>query len=910
MHVMGNLCSLLMSVLLIYSIGFERGVNAAAEWPIKSYSNGTVTMKSESGEIIMNTGTVKISGSLEVNGRNVETVFNQLAARIEGLSDNVVKLNLPCDKAGTQNASYDVETQVFFNCNCKSGYSGYLCAALDVEPFHPLQISSLTHWFDFSSKETYGSYNLTKVSGFTDICSNATEKTVNGNVAYRTNGASSKGLGAIYVDASKTALSFKTSKVGKNPEIFIAYRVVAQTGSVNSVHQGILFRNEVANNFGYGFGSYKQSIDYVATVAADGSTLSSVNAPYSAWHVANIYYGETDGFLQIDNSTTSTFGISGKYEASALTLPSIGGSFLSANHHASNFVGEVLIFKEKLSSDHRELMQSYLMTKWTNFVIVGNNTKLYKDADGWLLLLAYKHVAGESKKLVPGVVPQSPTDGYSHVWLENIGLSASDVESVRFYCTSSGHSRTMDFSVNNNWIKTAIVDGNSTGNSFAYWYSGRTTKLSGHSALLPDYAYSSQVSPYCPYTYSESASCPFSLLYKPFSDLSYNFAIVVDENLQGAYIPNYERKASFLCDDNEYEGSSIERSTLHQIWFKLKEEKEIEDPQPAVTFEDCKAKGGASLTYNYSTATWACNRARYPHYRDSWYRSPFLYGNSSYPTKDVVLSYLKNMTKCSREVHGENYLDCSNPKTDWREVYIVNPAGTTYGSYDYDGENCTVSYTRSNQNLAGVVTSTITSTTYKNSGQCNYWKCNTYQSYSGCSQEVYYSNGYYCPEYDYTKTYEWGYCGIAGDDTFYGKNKTMITVSEEYYSFEQGRQTTINSDSKYSTRFYAQKYDSDVLLYFGETWMSNYDYSVSFTPPETAEYRIVAVTISTSCSTCTDEGVMLWIKQWYQQKPTSCGWQCSSYYDYFWQSGSSGSCYGPYANGEYWNCGGAISYNY
>ena len=203
-----------------------------------------------------------------------------------------------------------------------------------------------------------------------------------------------------------------------------------------------------------------------------------------------------------------------------------------------------------------------------------DSTLLYQDNDGWMLLLAYKHIAGESKPLVPGTIPKSPTEGYSHVWLKDLGLSASDVESVRFYCTSSAHERTMHFSIDNDWIKSAIFDGSAANNKFSYWNTG-SKKFDDHSANLPDNTYMVTKSPYCKDDDSgvSSDSCPFSLLYKPMNGLSNSYAIIVDDNLQDTYINDELQKASFLCDDNEWDtsaGKSIDRTTVHQIWFKMK----------------------------------------------------------------------------------------------------------------------------------------------------------------------------------------------------------------------------------------------------------------------------------------------------------------------------------------------------
>jgi len=164
---------------------------------------------------------------------------------------------------------------------------------------------------------------------------------------------------------------------------------------------------------------------------------------------------------------------------------------------------------------------------------------LYQDSDGWILLLAYKHVGGENKALVQGTAPTSPTEGYSHVWLNDLGLTASDVDSVRFYCHTSGHSRKMHFSTSDATIKSFLIDGNTTGNKVSLWTSG-TNKFSDHTANLPDAT---------THAYTTLTNHPF------FKGATYHWII------KGS-------ASRFECDD--YPGGYAE-STLHQIWFKRKQ---------------------------------------------------------------------------------------------------------------------------------------------------------------------------------------------------------------------------------------------------------------------------------------------------------------------------------------------------
>ena len=168
-----------------------------------------------------------------------------------------------------------------------------------------------------------------------------------------------------------------------------------------------------------------------------------------------------------------------------------------------------------------------------------NGKELHQDSDGWILLLAYKHVGGENKALVQGTAPTSPTEGYSHVWLNDLGLTASDVDSVRFYCHTSGHSRKMHFSTSDATIKSFLIDGNTTGNKVSLWTSG-TNKFSDHTANLPDAT---------THTYTTLTNHPF------FKGGTYHWII------KGS-------ASRFECDD--YPGGYAE-STLHQIWFKRKQ---------------------------------------------------------------------------------------------------------------------------------------------------------------------------------------------------------------------------------------------------------------------------------------------------------------------------------------------------
>ena len=116
-----------------------------------------------------------------------------------------------------------------------------------------------------------------------------------------------------------------------------------------------------------------------------------------------------------------------------------------------------------------------------------NRFGLFEDRDNWVLIAAYNHQANTNPELVEGVFPESPTEGFSHVWPgTHLGLTADDIAEVRFYCHTSKHDRVIHFSTKNEWVRNRILVGGSlSGNSPSHWNSG-TTKLEGHTGFLPD----------------------------------------------------------------------------------------------------------------------------------------------------------------------------------------------------------------------------------------------------------------------------------------------------------------------------------------------------------------------------------------------------------------------------------------
>jgi len=169
----------------------------------------------------------------------------------------------------------------------------------------------------------------------------------------------------------------------------------------------------------------------------------------------------------------------------------------------------------------------------TSYTII-NGKALHQDSDGWILLLAYNHNNGENNALVSKTAPISPFQGYSHIWLEDFGLTANDVDGVKFFCNTSAHARVVHFSMNNDWIKNAIVTGSTSGNAVSYWTSG-TTKFSDHTGILPDASENVQSTTFFEFPFSKSGTWALS-----------------------------EQSSRWECDDVSFNAAD----TLHQIWFR------------------------------------------------------------------------------------------------------------------------------------------------------------------------------------------------------------------------------------------------------------------------------------------------------------------------------------------------------
>ena len=199
----------------------------------------------------------------------------------------------------------------------------------------------------------YGMGDGTNIAIFADLMGNATDIKVNGNVKYTPN--AQNGLGAVYMNAAYTGTEFTTSKAGRNPEVFVAFR------NIEYIPAGVTFGSRYN---GYGFGTYGVDDGRIGMPRTSGVVMVQQDIDYSKWHVANIYFGNTDGFAIFDDEDLGlSFGIDGKYTTQSLTNV-IFGFYPASGHYAHQYVGEVLIFNEKLSDSDRSMVTSYLMSKW------------------------------------------------------------------------------------------------------------------------------------------------------------------------------------------------------------------------------------------------------------------------------------------------------------------------------------------------------------------------------------------------------------------------------------------------------------------------------------------------------------------------------------------------------------------
>jgi len=222
-----------------------------------------------------------------------------------------------------------------------------------VETAYP---SSLVHRLDFSTEDGVETTGDSVVTGFVDAQGIATDIQVVGAPTYVKNVQA--GLNAINFTSDGIYLQF-TASGGSQPEVFIVYRVLTYKSG------GLIFSHATGMSGSYGVGTYQQGqADRIGMAASRGGSFAGADAPYDSWHVANVYFGSSDGFLNIDDgASVTTFATSGQYTADALTNVQIGGAVFGG-HDVPNLIGEVLIFDEKLSDETRKWFTRSLMNKW------------------------------------------------------------------------------------------------------------------------------------------------------------------------------------------------------------------------------------------------------------------------------------------------------------------------------------------------------------------------------------------------------------------------------------------------------------------------------------------------------------------------------------------------------------------
>ena len=317
-------------VVLLFGTLFADDVFVVqASFPVARFRNGTVGLKNDGGVVQVQSTDFVVDGNMHVSG--VLTVQGQDISKYE------------------ERVSY-LETTLGANVTSSEASTCVGSTVLSSKP------SSLTHWIDFSTtymQSLYGMGDGSNIDTFEDLMGNAANIKVNGNVKYTPN--AQNGLGAVYMNAEYTGTEFTSSKAGRNPEVFMAFR------NVEYIAAGVSFGSRYN---GYGFGTYKAGDGAIGVTATTGSVMVQQDIDYSKWHVADIYFGETDGFAIFDDEDLgNSFGISGKYSTQSLTNV-IFGFYPATGHYAHQYVGEVLIFNEKLSESDRSMVTSYLMSKW------------------------------------------------------------------------------------------------------------------------------------------------------------------------------------------------------------------------------------------------------------------------------------------------------------------------------------------------------------------------------------------------------------------------------------------------------------------------------------------------------------------------------------------------------------------
>ena len=111
-------------------------------------------------------------------------------------------------------------------------------------------------------------------------------------------------------------------------------------------------------------------------------------------------------------------------------------------------------------------------------------------ADGrrWVLMWAYAHEGGTNPPLDGTALPTSPTAGFSHMLVEELGaalgvsLTESDIVSVRFYGHTSAHNRVIHFRTEHEVARKMATLSGEHNNSVDVW-TDSTTLMEGHTRV-------------------------------------------------------------------------------------------------------------------------------------------------------------------------------------------------------------------------------------------------------------------------------------------------------------------------------------------------------------------------------------------------------------------------------------------
>ena len=164
------------------------------------------------------------------------------------------------------------------------------------------------------------------------------------------------------------------------------------------------------------------------------------------------------------------------------------------------------------------------------------------DGGGWTLMLAYDHAGGTSPSLVGSTLPTNPTTGFSHSYMDELGVPAGSATELRFFCTSSAHPRTVHFKTSNATVLAIGYSG--IGQAGPTDWSTGYVPLLGHTAHLPAAANFNRIPD------NTNNGSGFAGTFAFYVTSAYHWAIKAPSN-------------RWECDEGP--GSN---NTLHQVWFR------------------------------------------------------------------------------------------------------------------------------------------------------------------------------------------------------------------------------------------------------------------------------------------------------------------------------------------------------